>query len=97
MARPVAAQAVRSAVALLVVKPADSRAAAPAALQADAAALVASLAGAVVVAAAETLGAAALNCGDQRSRRTLNPRSSFYPPCRCSDARRSPRAPRQRH
>jgi hypothetical protein len=77
MARPAGAQAVLAAAARLAVKLVGSRAAAPAALQADA---VASQADAAVVAAAETLGAAVLNCDDRRLRRTLNPRSSFYPP-----------------
>jgi hypothetical protein len=76
MARPVAAQAVPLAAAPRAVKQAGSLAAAPAALQADA---VASQAGAAV-AAVVSLGAAVLKSGVRRLRRTLNPRSSFYPP-----------------
>jgi hypothetical protein len=82
------ARAAQPAVAQLVVKQAGSRAVeARAALRVGAAARAASLADAAAEVVAETLGAAALNCGGRRSRRTLNPRSSFYPPFRCSDWR----------
>lgn len=91
MERPAAAQAVLLAAAQPVVKLAGSQAAAPAALQADAAALVAWQAGAEAAVAAETLGAAAWKNDDRRSRRTLNPRSSFYPPL--SVFRRSAQSP----
>ena len=82
MVRPAAAQAARAAAARPVVKLVGSPvvAAERAALQADVAAQEESRADAAVVAAAETSDAAVLNCDDRRSHRTLNPRSSFYPP-----------------
>lgn len=75
MAQQAAALVVQPAVALL----ADSWEAALEALQADAAAQAVPQEDAVV--AAETSGALALIRDGQRSRRTLSPRSSFYPPC----------------
>ena len=74
----------------------DSLAAVRVALPEDAAVQAALPADAVAAPAAMS-DAAGWNCGDRRLRRTLNPRSSFYPPCRCSDAAHVPVRRSQRH
>jgi hypothetical protein len=97
MAQQAAAQVAQRAAASLVAMQAGSRAAALGVLRADVAARAALRADAAVVVAAAMSDAKAPFRDGRRLRRTLNPRSSFYPPCRCSDAARIPARRSQPH